>query len=131
MNPNAVGIARVWTAESGMDVLDVTFPTGADFDVVVGAEAGDTIRTSGTEFEVGIAVRDLTTSEIIHDYTTGALHMPADWPDPYRQERVTIPAAEIAGREGHCCEVVAFLRARVGDVDASFARSPMFLITSP
>jgi len=130
MAPNDVGLARVWTAETDQNVLDVTFVQGEGFDVVVGCEAGIAILAGGGPYTIGIVVRDLSDNTIIIDNQNVSDTLSGAWSDAYHQHKFTIPGAATTGKAGHCCEVLAYLSVGAAAVDASFARSPMFLITS-
>jgi len=133
MGPNDAELVRVWTREVGGAIGDLTFPYNKPFEVVVDVEAGNAIFGGGTTYQTGVAVRDLSDGTII------AVTSPAsvagnmgdpNWPAPAQQFVFTVPAANLgAGKENHCCEALAFLRARNADVDVSFATSSMFIIT--
>lgn len=135
MGPNDAELVRVFTREVDAAIADVTFPVTEDFQVVVEVEAGSAIFGGGTQYETGIVLRDKTTGSVIP--TTPASFGPegmdgagANWPSQANQFVYRVAAADLAGRENHICEVLAFLKVRVTDPDVSFATSPYFIITT-
>lgn len=147
MGPNDAELIRVWTRKTGGTVAHLTFPVNANFEIVVDVEAGDAMFGGGTEYETGIVLRDKTAGDTIQ--TTPQLAagggVPADpagfgpdgmdgagteWLTQANQFVYLVEAADLAGRENHICEVLAFLRVRVTDPDVSFATSPLFILTT-
>lgn len=135
MGPNDAELVRVFTREVGAAIADVTFPVVDDFEVVVEVEAGSAIFGGGTQYETGIVLRDKTAGSVIP--TTPAGFGPegmdgagANWLNQANQFVYTVAATDLAGRENHICEVLAFLKVRVTDPDVSFATSPYFIITT-
>jgi hypothetical protein len=134
MGPNDVELVRAYTREPGKQVADITFPVTSDFEVMVDAEAGSAIHSSGAQFLTGVLVRDLSANTIILatpvQASSGALKSNA-WPEPYRAFRYTIKAADLNNRENHVCQIIAFLNVGVSNQDSSFALSPLFMLTKP
>jgi len=112
----------------------ITFPVTSNFEVMVDAEAGSAIHSSGAQFLTGVLVRDLSANTIIPatpvQASSGALKSNA-WPEPYRAFRYTIKAADLNNRENHVCQIIAFLNVGVSNQDSSFALSPLFMLTRP
>ena len=87
-----------------------------DFEVIVDAEAGLAIHSTGAQFLTGILVRDLSANNTIpataEQASSGGLNSSA-WPELYRAFRYTINAADLAGREDDVCQVIAYLNVGV------------------
>lgn len=135
MGPNDAEAVRVFTRESGATIADVTFPVNADFEILVDAEAGNTIWGGGTEYHTGLVLRDISANDDIPvnpvAYGPEAMGAGGSWDPQATQFLYEVKAADLAGRENHCCQAIAFLRVRKVDPDASFAESPMFMLTPP
>ena len=131
MGPDDVELARVYTADTGSSVSDLTFKSGTGFDVVVEAEAGNAAAGSGQPWDISIVVRDLHQSHppTYTDSANGSLGV-APWSSQKYTHRFAIPAQPTA-KQGHAMEVLAVLTIRVADPDVSFAKSLMFCITKP
>ena len=65
MSPNDVELVRVYTKEIGGKISDTTLPVSSGFEVIVEAEAGSAIHSSGAQFLMNILVRDLSANDII------------------------------------------------------------------
>lgn len=136
MGPNDVELARVYTREAGGTISDRTFPVNQDFEIAVDVEAGNAIFGGGTQFSVGVVLRDETANDDIPATLDPAIAFPgtmgtADWPTQAHQFTFKVAAADLAGRENHCAKVIAFLQARLGDPDVSFAETELFILTTP
>lgn len=132
MSPNDVELVRVYTKEPGGKISDTTLPVSSDFEVIVEAEAGSAIHSSGAQFLTNILVRDLSANDIIPATPTqpgsGAMSSSA-WPELYRAFLHKVNTADLAGRENHVCQVIAFLNVGVTNPDVSFAVSPFSILT--
>ena len=132
MSPNDVELVRVYTKEIGGKISDTTLPVSSDFEVIVAAEAGSTIHSRGAQFLTNILVRDLSANDIIPaipaQALSGAMSSSA-WPELYRALQYKVNKADLAGRENHVCQVIAFLNVGVNDPDVSFALSPFSILT--
>lgn len=134
MGPNDAQLVRVFTREAGGAVSDTTAASGSDFEIVVEAEAGLALHSYGGQYEIGIVVRDLTTSTSIHTDTLKDLFGKANWPvgKLAKQFVFTLPATKLTdAMSTHILEVIGYLK--VGGVgtlpaDVSFEKSPMFII---
>ena len=148
MGPNSAELIRVFTRQVNGVVADVTFADNADFEVVVEVEAGEAIFNAGTQYQTGIVLRDKTAADIIQTTPqfSGGGGVPADtagfgpegmslagteWLTQTNLFVYRVAAADLAGRENHICEILAYLRARVRNPDISFAASSYFMITPP
>ncbi len=131
MAPNDVELVRVWTKVTGSSVADLTFPSGTRFEVVVDCEAGKTIGTSGSPWEIHICVRDLyDNNPVVHTAIQKGNLGTAPWNNLDFGAIFVIPAPNVT-REGHTWEVIASLKVRPIDPDISFDKSPLFCITTP
>ena len=134
MGPNDTELVRVFTANTGATIGDVTFPVNADFEVRVDAEAGSAIFASGAAFQTNIVLRDITANNDIPFAPaagfSGGLNSAA-FATAAKTFTYTVAAAGLAGRENHICEARAFLNVGVTNQDSSFALSPTFLLTAP
>jgi hypothetical protein len=135
VGPNDAELVRVFT--TGDTIGDITFPVGADFKAVVEAEAGSAIFGSGAQFKTNIVVRDISANNDIA--FTPAAGFPAagtptslnstSWPNQNQKFEYTVASGGLAGREGHVCQVIAFLTVGVTNPDSSFAVSSLFMLT--
>jgi hypothetical protein len=132
MSPNDVELVRVYTKETGGKISDSTLPVSSGFEVIVEAEAGSAIHSSGAQFLTNILVRDLSANDLIPATPTqassGAMSSGA-WPELYRAFQYKVNTADLTGRENHVCQVISFLNAGVTNPDVSFAVSPLFIMT--
>ena len=132
MSPNDVELVRVYTKEIGGKISDTTLPVSSGFEVIVEAEAGSAIHSSGAQFLMNILVRDLSANDIIPATPTqavsGAMSSSA-WPELYRALQYKVNKADLTGRENHVCQVIAFLNVGVNNPDVSFAVSPFSILT--
>ena len=112
--------------------LDSTLPVSSGFEVIVEAEAGSAIHSSGAQFLTNILVRDLSANDLIPATPTqassGAMSSSA-WPELYRAFQYKVNTANLTGRENHVCQVISFLNAGMTNPDVSFAVSPLFIMT--
>jgi hypothetical protein len=132
---NDAELVRVFTRRVGGAVGDVSFPSNADFQVVVEAEAGSALHGSGAQFLTNIVVRDITDNVNIASAPavgfSGSMGG-ADWPNLDATFVFTVAAADLgAAKENDVCQVVAFVKAGVVNPDTTFALSPYFMITAP
>jgi hypothetical protein len=132
MSPNDVELVRVYTKELGGKISDTTLAVSSGFEVIVEAEAGSAIHSSGAQFLTNILVRDLSANDIIPATPTqavsGAMSSSA-WPELYRALQYKVNKADLTGRENHVCQVIAFLNVGVNNPDVSFAVSPFSILT--
>ena len=133
MGPNDAEVVRVFTARAvgAAFVPDVTFGQNEDIKIFVEAEAGTTIHGSAADFLTGIVVRDITQNDNINftanSTLTGDLAS-ANWPNFDQKFEFTVAQADLATRENHVCQVIAFLKIGVNNPDTSFALSPLFFV---
>ena len=73
MSPNDVELVRVYPKETGGKISDTTLPISSGFEVIVEAEAGSAIHSSGAQFLTNILVRDLSANGKIPATSTQAL----------------------------------------------------------
>ena len=134
MGPNDAELVRVFTAQVGGIIADVTFPVNTDFEVRVDAEAGSAIFASGAAFQTNIVLRDITANNDIPFAPaagfSGTLNSAA-FANAAKTFTYAVAAAGLAGRENHLCEARGFLNIGVTNQDSSFAVSPTFLLTAP
>ena len=141
MGPMDVELIRVYTREPGGAVGDVTAQKGSNFEIVVDAEVGTAKMAGGGIFRIGVVVRNLTQSTTIFTDNTGPQNFGnPSWPPPPPATNLakaftfTFPATTVnVQNDGDICEVLAWLEeGGVGPTpsDVSFARSPMFIISS-
>jgi hypothetical protein len=134
MGPNDTELVRVYTREAGRTIADLTLPVTADGEVVVQAEAGSAIHSTGAQFDTNIVVRDLTANDVIAANPAAGFSgqmKKAAWPNLDQEFVYTIPAANLTGRENHLCQVITFLTVGIGpNQDASFAESALFIVTA-
>jgi hypothetical protein len=134
MGPNDAQLVRVFTREAGGAISDETAEKGSALDIVVEAEAGFALHSTGGRYEFGIVVRNLTTSSSIHTDIRSGLFGDANWPaDKLANQFVfTLPAAMVtAALAKNIFEVIAYLM--IGGVgptppDVSFEKSSMFIV---
>jgi hypothetical protein len=140
VGPNDVELVRVFPKEESAAIADITFPVNDDFDLVVEAEAGQTIFNAGAQFRVFILLRDVSANTNIALAPKGGTNTPNvgananmatnAWPALLRRFEYSVQAAALAGRANHVCQAIAFLTVgAAGDRDTSFAVSPYFMLT--
>ncbi|MCZ6900829.1 MAG: hypothetical protein O7F74_11380 [Bacteroidetes bacterium] len=133
MGPNDAELLRVYTREVGGTIGDISIPFNEDIEIVVEVEAGSAIFDSRAQFKVGVIVRDLSDNTIIPTAgeISGALG-DEGWETESPQFTFTISSTNLgAAKENHVCEVITYSLIGIATGDASFARSPLFIITAP
>lgn len=133
MGPNDVDLTRVFVREPGTVVADSSIQVAGGLEVVVEAEAGTTVFGGGTQFLTNIVIKDLTDGTNIAavpgvGFGPAAMDTAA-WPAVDHQFVYNVPAATLAGRQNHVCEVLAFLKAGITNPDVEFASSELFILT--
>ena len=132
MGPNDAELVRVFTANPGDTIADITFPITADFQVRVDAEAGSAIFSTGAAFQTGLVLRDITANNDIPFTAAGAVSgslNSAAWLAKAQTFVYTVATGDLAGRANHICEARSFLGVGVNNQDSSFVASPPFLLT--
>lgn len=135
-----VEIVRVYTRNPG-GIADTTFSTTLPLDVVIEAEAGAGLLGGLGPFEAGVVLRDLSTSggpapnsHVIPTtppvgawfFGPGSL-----WATAATQLVFTVPAASLAGRVNHICEVIAYIKVPgAGSPNVVFGTSRLFMFES-
>lgn len=130
MGPNDVELTRVYTRRVGQPVADSTLSSAEDFEVVTEVEAGFAEFDKGAKYTTGIVIRDLSADTNIPHHPNsmaGALGDPP-WKAQAEQLVYHVKKADLKNREGHLCEIYAYLLEGKKDPDASFLRSQLFLI---
>jgi hypothetical protein len=128
--PDDVELVRVYPREKGGLILAETLPSDTDFEVVVEAEAGQTILGSGGVYSIQIVVRDLTDFTVVYEDKLEGHFMREPWDEQTLSHAFPIRAQGPA-KEYHVYEALASLSARTTNPDVSFAKSPMFMIFRP
>ena len=130
MHPNDVQLIRVYARERKGKIVDKTFPSDAEFELVVEAEAGKSIHGGGAKFSIHIVVRDLTDFTIIKEDQLQGLFSEENWPKPVLSHTFPIPT-QGPKKENHIYEILASLSVGVRNPNVSFERSPLFIIHQP
>jgi hypothetical protein len=131
---NDTELVRVFTREPGDTIADLTLPVTTDGEVVLEAEAGTAIHSTGAQFNANIIVRDLTANDLIAATpaagVSGQMNTAA-WPALNQTFVFTLPQANLTGRANHICQATAFVTVGIGpNQDVSFAESPIFMLTA-
>lgn len=132
MGPNDVDLTRVFVREPGTTVGDDSIAAARGLEIVVEAEAGSAIHGQGAQFRTNIVVRDLSANNNIPANPGGGFSgtmATAAWLAFDHQFVFEVPAAALAGREDHLCEVLAFVKAGLVNPDVEFATSYTFILT--
>jgi hypothetical protein len=132
MHSNDVELVRVYTREPGGVISDETIPhdpAGTTVDIAIECEAGAAITSLNPPYKLLVYVRDLMEHQEI-DWTNEATPLTgslgdANWPSLAVTH--VIQAKSTNFNKGHVYNVLAVLT--VGTEIASFAESPMFIIT--
>jgi len=127
LHDNDVQLIQVYTVERGGIILEESFPSDAEFEVVVEAKAGNTIFGGGGRYFLQIIVRDLTDFTIVHQDRLEGNFTIEPWNEPVLPYTFPIPAQGPA-KENHIYEALATLSVGVRNPNVSFAKSPMFMI---
>ena len=131
---NATEMTRVFTNEVGEAFADLAFTVNKNFEVTVEAEAGSAILEGGLQFNTNIVVQDVSANNNIPANpaagVSGQVGGPK-WPNSNQKFTYTVNSADLAGRENHLCQVVAWLTIGLKNQDISFSTSPYFVLTNP
>lgn len=132
---NDAELVRVFTRRVGGAVGDVTFPSNANFEVIVEAEAGSALHGTGAAYLTNIVVRDITDNvNIAANPAVGFSGSMGDarWTNLDTTFTFTVAAAQLgAAKENDVCQVIAFVKAGNVNPDTTFALSAYFMITAP
>ncbi len=149
MNPNDVEIVRVYTREHNGTVADITPHVNPNslnvnertFDVVVEAEAGNTITLSGSPYEIRIQAFDFTTGTLApapfqqsngRNFVPGANPL-TDFPQHTEVFHVALNAPQANAVSDHIMKYFAYLvtpplgGGLVPQI-ISIAESPLFIV---
>lgn len=130
MHDNDAQLVRVYPREEGGRISEETFPSDAEFEVVVEAEAGTTIHGTGAKYFIQIVVRDLIDFTIVKKENLEGHLAEEPWDEPVLSYAFLIPSQGTA-KENHIYEVLASLCVGAKNPNVSFAKSPMFIISKP
>jgi hypothetical protein len=127
-------LVRVFTNEVGEAFADLAFAVNQNFEVTVEGEAGSSPLAQGVQFNTNIVVQDVTANNNIPANPAAGFSGQigsAAWPNANQKFTYTVNSADLAGRENHLCQVIAWLTTGLNNQDVSFSTSPYFLITNP
>ena len=131
---NDTEFIRVFTNEVGEAFADLAFAVNQNFEVTVEAEAGSAVLSGGLQFNTNIVVQDVSANDNIPANPAAGFSGQigsAAWPNANQKFVYTVNSADLAGRENHLCQVVAWLTTGLNNQDVSFSTSPYFLLTNP
>jgi hypothetical protein len=113
-SPNDVNILTVATADTDHRV-------GDPLEVRVRGEVGNSLHGAGAKYRVAMTVTDETSLQPVDTQNTPGNYGDANWPNPGPQTfTYTVPAASLAGREGHILRLQANV---IGNQSAPFDAS--------
>ena len=130
MHANDVQLVQVYAREKGGSILDQSFPSNTEFEVIIEAKAGQTIYGDGVQYLVQIAVRDLTNLSIVYKETLQGNMKSEPWVQPELSYPFLI-AKQGSTKEDHVYDILASLSVGFKNPNVSFAKSPMFIIRKP
>jgi hypothetical protein len=128
---NECELSRVYVRNTGGLVGEESIKDNVNFEVVLEAEAGQTLHNGGGPYKLILVVTDFTNDYITYDTQTKAgTFGDATWPNLPVQFAFTVPATG-AGRDDHVFQAIGVVTAGLADpiVDTEF--SDVFIITPP
>lgn len=128
---NECELSRVYVRNPGGLVSEEAIKDNVNFEVVLEAEAGQTLFNNGGPYKLILVVTDFTNDYITYNtQTVTGLFGDATWPSLPVQVPFTVPAGG-PGRDDHVFQAIGVVSAGTADpiVDTEF--SDVFLITQP
>jgi len=128
---NDCELSRVYVRNNGGLVSEESIKDNVSFDVVLEAEAGQTLFNGGGAYKLIMVVTDFTA-----DYTTYATNTvsgnfgDANWPNPVLSYPFTLAPAG-PGRDDHVLQAMGVLSAGRNDPSVDTEQSDLFIITQP
>jgi hypothetical protein len=130
---NDCELVRVFTrrASAGSTIADQTIKSDEAFDVVLQAEAGQTLFNIGGPYKLNLVVRDLTDGATVNAASQAGNFGDANWPDLAMQFAFPSVPAQGAAKEDHIYQALVVATAGNADPIVGFAESDLMVITKP
>ncbi|MEV6170992.1 hypothetical protein AB0L99_22505 [Streptomyces sp. NPDC051954] len=136
MGPNDAQIVRVFSREPKGPIADLTLDPTKDAEIVVEAEAGDTLHQTGGKYSVTLVVRDISDGTAIPATVAGAPQpnevkgsfTDANWPNLAAGFDFVISSATLQNHRGHLAQAYGSVLYGTGKPGVTFAVSQPFQI---
>ncbi|MEV6666759.1 hypothetical protein [Streptomyces nigra] len=136
MGPNDAQIVRVFSREPKGAIADITLDPKTDGEIVVEAEAGDTLHDGQGKYTVTLALRDLSDGTAVLAQVAGAAQPglvegsfgDAHWPDLPGRFEFVVSSAELQAHKGHLLQAYATVLYGNKKIGATSAISPVFQV---
>jgi hypothetical protein len=121
----------LFTRPAGNSIADQTIKSNEAFDVVIQAEAGETLHNLGGPYKLSLIVRDLSNNgnNVNQNSQTGNFG-DANWPNLDMEYSFNVPAQGNAKKD-HIYQAIVVLTAGNVNPIVGFAESDLFVITKP
>jgi hypothetical protein len=136
MGPNDAQIVRIFSREEKGQIADFTLDPGKNAEIVLEAEAGDTLHDQGGNYLITLVVRDLSDGTLI-PATVQTVTTPnkvtgnfgdQNWQHLGVQFSFLVSATELSHRKGHLVEAYGSVVYGHHKPGATTATSPLFMI---
>lgn len=128
---NDCELVRVFSRPAGSVIADQTIKSNEAFEVVMQAEAGQTIFNLGGPYRLNLVVRDLTDGTTVNAAAQPGSFGDANWPTLAMQFAFPAIPAQGAGKQDHIYQAIVVATAGNVDPIVGFAESDLLVITKP
>ncbi|MGW3285486.1 hypothetical protein ACWDR3_12685 [Streptomyces sp. NPDC001002] len=133
MGPNDAQIVRVFSREPSGPIADSTLDPQKDGEIVLEAEAGETLHQGEGSYRVSLVVRDISDGSLIpltgSGVVTGQFQVAGKgWTDPVGTFTFTMSSTVLGQHAGNIAQAYGSVKYGTKKPGATFAVSPPFLI---
>lgn len=128
---NDCELVRVFTRAGGSLIADQTIKSNQPFEVVMQAEAGQTLFNTGGPYRLNLVVRDLTDGTTVNAATQAGTFGDANWIALGMEFAFPAIPAQGAGKQDHIYQAIVVATAGNVDPIVGFAESDLLVITKP
>jgi hypothetical protein len=128
---NDCELVRVFPRSVGGDIADETIKSNEAFQVVLEAEAGQTLFDNGGPYSLSLVVRDESAGVVVNNANQAGSFQDLNWSDLAMEFVFPDIPAQGAANVDHIYRAIAVIRAGVANPIVSFAESELFVITPP
>ncbi len=127
---NECELSRVYVRNQGGVVSEESIKDNRKFDVVLEAEAGQTLFNGGGAYKLLMVLRDLSSSTTLNAQSLSGTFGDANWPQPVVQHAFTQNPAGGAA-DDHVLQALGVLSAGKADPIVDAEQTDVFIITQP
>jgi hypothetical protein len=128
---NDCELVRVFTRGAGGTIADETIKSNQAFEVVLQAEAGQTLHNIGGPYRLSVVVKDESDGTIVANSVQAGNFGDANWTSFATEFAFPNVPAQGAAKQDHIYRAIAVLRAGNVDPIVEFDDTTLLVITAP